>query len=413
MKSKFIGDFPKNELEQKSNLELLNVLPSFPVGNENIDLSNNLSNNVVYKHNFTQVLHPNSNNVTPSISFIYTPTQIKKAYGLDKIVVPGNRPGDGITVAVIIAYSYPNLQRDFNVYCNQFKLPLQTLKIVKMPGATYNAGWALEECLDVQQVHAMAPYAKIMVVEAKSALLADIFTAINYANRNGANVISMSFGIVEFSRQINYLSYFNNKSICYVASSGDTAARIEFPSSSPNVLSVGGTTLELDASGNRINEVTWNSGGCGISAYINKPSYQTGISTITGTKRTCCDISLVANPDTGVYTYFNNSWYALGGTSLSAPCMAGMLAICNQLRKINRKSLLSTVEKSPNNIMNFLYKDIYLPSLSGNSAKYIANFNDINNGVTGGFTSINGYDYPTGLGSPKMNILSQSFLNIK
>jgi subtilase family serine protease len=410
MKSNFIGDFPKNKLEQDSNLELINVISSFPTINENYYLSNC----VVYKHNFKQVLHPNSNNVTPSFSAIYTPIQIRKAYGLDKITISGNRPGEGITVAVVIAYSYPNLQRDFNTYCNQFKLPLQTLKIVKMPGATYNEGWALEECLDVQQVHAMAPYAKIMVIEAKSASITDIFAAIAYANKSGVNIVSMSFGITEFSQQMNYLSYFNNSSICYVASSGDTAARIEFPSSSPNVLSVGGTTLQLDASGNRISEVTWNSGGCGISAYINKPIYQTGISTIPGTKRTCCDLSLVANPDTGVYTYFNNSWYALGGTSLSAPCMAGMLAICNQLRKINRKkTMLTTVATAPNSIMNYIYKDLYLPSLTGNPTKYIANFNDINNGTTGGFTSINGYDYPTGLGSPIMNVLANTFLNIK
>lgn len=409
MVSNFIGDFPKNKLEQKSNLELLNLIPSFPVINENFFLSNN----VVYKHNFTKVLHPNSNNVTPSISAIYTPNQIKKAYGLDKIVISGNRPGDGITVAVVIAYSYPNLQRDFNAYCNQFKLPLQTLKIVKMPGVTYDEGWALEECLDVQQVHAIAPYAKIMVVEARSASVQDIFAAINYANKNGANIISMSFGITEFSQEVNYLTYFNNTSICYVASSGDTAAKIEFPSSSPNVLSVGGTTLQLDASGNRVSEVTWNSGGCGISTYINKPTYQTGISTITGTKRTCCDLSLVANPDTGVYTYFNNTWYAMGGTSLSAPCMAGMLAVCNQLRKINRKSLLTTVANSSNSIMNCIYKELYLPSLTGNPTKYIANFNDINNGTDGGFTSNNGYDYPTGLGSPIMNVLATTFLNIK
>jgi subtilase family serine protease len=362
-----------------------------------------------YKRQEVRILAPSPNAVNPNVS-TYTPQQIRVAYGINNITVPGNLLGSGITVAVIIAYTYPNIQADFNTYCTNFGLPLQTLNIITMSGATQNSGWALEECLDVQQVHSVAPYANIMVVEARSASFTDIFAAITYAATHGANIISMSFGSREFASELSLSASFNNTAISYVASSGDTAAIIEFPSSSPNVLSVGGTTLNLNANGTRISETTWNSGGCGVSAYITKPAFQTGISTITGNKRTSCDISLVANPSTGVYTYYNGFWYSVGGTSASAPLFSGMLAICNQLRVNAGKSMLTTVNGASNNILTYIYKQLYLPSLTG-GVSYRNNFNDITVGSDGRYRSANGYDYPTGLGSPKMNILATSLLN--
>ena len=376
-----------------------------------ISLPTQSTENRIFKYNRYEVVTkaPTSGSVRPN-AVVYTPQQIRIAYGINNITVPGNQLGAGITVAVIIAYTYPNLQNDFNIYCTRFGLPLQTLNRVTMPGATQNSGWALEECLDVQQVHSVAPYASIMVVEAASASYTDIFAAINYATTHGANIISMSFGSSEFSSQLTLSNSFNNTSIAYVASSGDTAAVVEFPSSSPNVLSVGGTTLNLNTSGTRVSETTWNSGGCGVSAYVTKPAFQSGISTITAARRTCCDLSLVANPSTGVYTYYNGVWYSVGGTSVSAPLFSGMLAICNQLRVNAGKPKLTTVNGASNNILTYIYKQLYLPSLTGGAA-YRNNFNDITSGSDGRYRSANGYDYPTGLGSPKLNVLATSLLN--
>lgn len=398
-----MDNFNDNIPENIALAMLKSKLFSFP--------TQDLLNDIIFKYNRQEVsvMAPAPGSVKPNTS-TYTPQQIRVAYGINNITVPGNLLGSGITVAVIIAYTYPNLQSDFNAYCTHFGLPSQTLNIVTMSGATQNSGWALEECLDVQQVHSVAPYANIMVVEARSASYTDIFAAINYATTHGANIISMSFGSSEFSNELSLSASLNNTGISYVASSGDTAALIEFPSSSPNVLSVGGTTLNLNISGTRISEATWNSGGCGVSSYVTKPSFQTGIATITGNRRTCCDLSLVANPSTGVYTYYSGVWYSVGGTSVSAPLFSGMLAICNQLRVNASKPMLTTVNGASNNILTYIYKQLYLPSLSGGAA-YRNNFNDITTGSDGRYRSARGYDYPTGLGSPILNILSNSLLN--
>ena len=375
-----------------------NSPPFIPTSVDN--MSNNLINPCSTKHQIKLI--PSA--FTPLAGTVYTPQQIRKGYGIDLT----NLDGSGITVAVIIAYSYPNLQTDFNVFCNQFNLPLITLDIRKMAtSVSFNSGWALEECLDIQMIHSMAPKAKIMVVEAISSSFVDLNAAVSYANNNGANIISMSYGGGEFSSESLYATVYNRTNVCYVASAGDTAAVVEVPSCFSNVLCVGGTTLNLDACGNRISESTWNNGGCGISRYIQKPNYQQNVSGITANFRYCCDISLIANPNTGVYVYYAGNWYSVGGTSVSAPCTSGILALANQYRIANGKSLLTTISTSSNNIMNYLYKTIY-----SNNTNYRLNFNDINVGRDGSFTAKTGYDNPTGLGSPKVNILITSLLNI-
>ena len=171
----------------------------------------------------------------------------------------------------------------------------------------FDSGWGLEECLDVQMVHTMAPYANIMVVEAASASISALNSAIIYAVNNGANIINMSYGTPEFITQNIYNTVYTNKQVCYLASAGDTTATVEIPSAYPNVMSVGGTSLYLDGSGNRTTpETTWSNGGCGVSKYVNRPTYQNVLSV---TKRNCCDISLDANPATGVIVYYSNKLY--------------------------------------------------------------------------------------------------------
>lgn len=333
----------------------------------------------------------------------YTPQQLRKAYGLD--LLPSLNIGSDITVAIIIAYSYPNLQNDFNIFCEEYAMPTQTLNIHKMSSSiSYDEGWAFEECLDVQMVHAIAPYAKIMVVEAVSNSFNNLNNAVTWAGNNGANIISMSYGSREFNSQNIYSNIYNNPNICYLASSGDLSAIVEVPSSYQNVMSIGGTSLYLDASGVRIQETTWSNGGCGISLYVNKPSYQSDLS---GNKRYCCDLSLVGNPSTGVLTYFSGNWYIAGGTSVSCPLFAGMLSLINQNRKNNNKPLLTTVDNRTNNILTYLYKTIYK-----NNTMYAAIFYDILVGTYGKFVAKTGYDNPTGLGTPRINNLIQTLLNI-
>ena len=354
------------------------------------------------------IFNPNdaTANTTPTTEPL-TPSQLVSIYGINKIQVPGNQLGKGMTVAVIIAYTYKNLNVDLKTYCSKYNIPYTPATIYTMPGATSNSGWAVEECLDVQMIKTIAPYANIVVIEARSSSTSDLLAAIQKANNlsvkspsnpNPVNVISMSFGESEFSNEASYESYFQAPNVCYVASSGDTAAIVEFPSCLPTVLCISGTTVSFNNSQTVM--TTWNEAGCGISQYITKPAYQSTVN-ISSTKRTCGDISFVANPNSGVYICYGGQFYVVGGTSVSAPVSAGFLAICNQLRVINNNTLLSTVA-SVNSLQTMLYKTIYP------TPNYALCFTDITVGSDGNYNALVGYDLPTGLGSPICNVLANS-----
>ena len=171
-----------------------------------------------------------------------SPAQIRAAYNLP------STGGTG-TIAIIDAYDDPTVQNDLSVFSGQFGLPtVNSTNFEKhMMASTIrtDSGWALEISLDVQWAHAIAPNAKILLVEAKSASLTDLLAAVDYArNRSDVVAISMSWGASEFSTESSYDSYFtSNYGAIFFASSGDNGKGVIWPSASPNVVAVGGTTL--------------------------------------------------------------------------------------------------------------------------------------------------------------------------
>ena len=131
--------------------------------------------------------------------------------------------------------------------------------------------------------------ANIILVEAASSSLTSLFSAVSFAGKQaGVTVVSMSWGSSEFRGESNYDSVFTTAAghagVTYVAASGDTGASggPEYPSVSPNVLAVGGTTLTLTASGSYSSESGWSGSTGGFSGtdsnfrfYESEPSYQT------------------------------------------------------------------------------------------------------------------------------------------
>ena len=111
----------------------------------------------------------------------------------------------------------------------------------------------------------------------------------------------MSWGGGEFSGETSYDSYFTTPSghagVTFVASSGDSGAPVGYPAISPNVLSVGGTTLNLTSSGSYISESGWSGSGGGISRYESQPTYQKGVVTQSTTYRTNPDVAYDADPE--------------------------------------------------------------------------------------------------------------------
>ena len=321
-------------------------------------------------------------------------------------------------IGIIIAFTYPNLLKDLATYWkNNINYgPASTpprVNIYTMPGATQNAGWAQEECLDVQMVCTVNPKANIWVVESRSDSIIDIIAAINYAvNILQCDVISMSFGTNDVAVNTQFNTHFSPTkypNVCFCAASGDTNT-VSWPAVLPSCIAVGGTSLlwtPNQSASNQRTEFTWNGAGCGYSATIAQPAFQLGVANILHTRRAIPDVSLIANPNTGVYTVYAGQWYSIGGTSVATPIFAGMMSLANQQRFNKNKSALTSVTlTAANSIQKCLYNTI-LPS----ATQYKSAFNDVTIGTDQGssiananalvtYSAITGWDLTTGMGSP-------------
>jgi subtilase family serine protease len=258
----------------------------------------------------------------------YSPAALHAAYNL-----PNTTSGTQ-TVAIVDANDDPNAESDLAVYRSNFGLPACTTsngcfsKVDQNGGTNYpnpDSGWAGEISLDVDMVSAICNNCHILLVEANSASLNDLGTAVNTAVSLGANEVSNSYGGGESDGDASACdSYYNHANVAITASTGDGGPEVESPADCPHVVAVGGTTLNSDGS-----ETAWSGAGGGCSASISIPSWEN--SSVTGcSNRAVADVSAVADPSTGVSvynTYQANGWYQYGGTSASSPIIAATYAL--------------------------------------------------------------------------------------
>jgi subtilase family serine protease len=268
------------------------------------------------------------------------PATIKSVYGFPT----ASTAGAGTTIAIVDAYDDPTAENDLNVFSSTFGLPACTTangcfeKVNQSGGTSYpktNSGWALEISLDVQWAHAIAPGAKILLVEASSSSFANLLTAEAYAKTH-AQYVSNSWGASEFLGESSYDSYFVQSGVSFFVSAGDSGLPAEYPSASPNVISVGGTTLHFDSGGSFTGETGWSGGGGGCSAYETAASAQSAFAQYgqvnCAGRRATPDVSLDADPSSGVSVYDTTSyygqrgWFTVGGTSASSPMWAARSA---------------------------------------------------------------------------------------
>ena len=319
--------------------------------------------------------------VTPSG---YAPADLQAAYGTT------GQAGSGKTIVIVDAYGYPNAEADLAVYRAQYGLPACTtangcfIKRDQRGGTAYpryDNGWAQEQALDLDMVSAMCPGCKIMLVQADSATLANLGAAVNWAaTQPGVIAISNSYGGGDAGTG-SYASYYNHPGIAVTVSTGDSGYGAAFPATAPGAIAVGGTNLKRASNARGWAEVAWTSGGSGCSSVQAKPAWQTDPLCAF---RMEADISAVADPATGVAVYGparrgSSAWLVFGGTSASAPIIAGMYGVKGT---------------GPANAASAIY------------ASPAGNFNDItsgSNGSCGGTYFCNtasGYDGPTGRGTP-------------
>jgi subtilase family serine protease len=315
-----------------------------------------------------------------------TPAQLKDAYK-----VTGAASG-GRTVAIVDAYGYPNLERDLATYRSYFGLPACTsssgcLKVLDQSGGTSaprtNVGWAGEQALDVDAVSAICPDCKIVVVQAKSASIADLGAAVNTAARQAGVVsISNSYGGGDLS-DATYGSFYNHPGIAVTASTGDNGYQGgSFPASSQYVTAVGGTTLTSASNARGWNETAWSGAGSGCST-VNAALPAAANSDTGCAKRAIADVSAAADPSNGgmaVYyptTSKNSTWAQVGGTSESSPIIAAVHALAGTAGYSNA---------TPYGHTTYMFD---VTSGSNGSCP-----------TTQWCTSRTGWDGPTGLGTP-------------
>ena len=339
-----------------------------------------------------------------------TPAQLRRAYGVDAVNF-GNISGDGggQTIAIVDAFNDPNAAGDLHSFDAAVGLPdppsftqLNQDGGTQLPGTDREAKpntWELEESLDIEWAHVIAPAANIVLYEANSPSFDDLVVhAVNAARNNpDVTVMSMSFGVEEFAGESSVDSIFTtpagHQGITFLAATGDSGAPGFYPAFSPNVVAVGGTSLAIDSAGNYLGETGWSGSGGGISTQEPQPAFQNSVQN-TG-QRTAPDVALDADPKTGVPVFdtFDNRrsapWIQVGGTSLATPLWAGLIAIADQGLV---QAGLPTLD-GPSQTLPRLY------------AASDASFHDIISGSNGGFTAGPGYDLVTGRGSPVADVL--------
>ena len=284
----------------------------------------------------TPALQPGAASCTLAVNVNVSPNADP---ALSPSLIPGLHPADltalyalpsanaGGTVAIVDAYDHPGAESDLAVYRAAFGLPACTSangcfrKIDQRGGTVYpapNAGWAQEIALDLDMVSAACPHCSILLVEADSATIDDLGTAVDTAAAQRPLAISNSYYALEWSAETNEDAHYRHPGIAITASSGDRG-KPSYPAVSSFVTSVGGTTLT--ASG----QAAWPYGGRGCSAYVARPTWGIG----SCQTRTAVDLAAIADPQTGVAMFAASSggWLVAGGTSVGAPLVAAAYAL--------------------------------------------------------------------------------------
>jgi subtilase family serine protease len=297
--------------------------------------------------------HPTAQTVRPGAipsGNGYGPAQLQSAYDL---TAASAADGSGTTVAVVDAYNDPTAASDLAAYRSAAGLPALTagqFTQYNQNGATsplpseapVSDDWTLEESLDVDMVSAICPLCKIDLVEADNDTGDGLYVAEETAATTlGAKYISNSWGGSEASSDTTLDSeYFGVSGVVYTASAGDGAysAGVIYPATSPNVVSVGGTTLNTSSNSRGWTESVWETSstegtGSGCSAFEPQPSWQKSISILTAacSDRVDNDVAADADPNTGAAIYDtsngNGGWNEVGGTSESSPIIASVFAL--------------------------------------------------------------------------------------
>ena len=317
-----------------------------------------------------------------------SPADLRAAYNLPAT------GGAGQTVAIVDAGDESAVESDLAVYRTTFGLPACTtangcFRVVNQRGATSplppDQGWGVEIALDVEMMSASCPQCHILLVEADDASTDNLAAGVDTAVALGATEVSNSYGAPESGDSVRVASHYSHPGVAILASTGDSGYQ---PANAPavysSVIAVGGTTLTRAANTRGWTETAWSSAGSGCSAWFDKPAWQHD-SNCPG--RMTADVAADADPNTGPAIYCAEDcggWGVVGGTSVSSPFLAGVVALAGHPARFPNASYLYAHASGLNDVVG------------GN--------NSVSGMDCGGDYQCNavvGYDGPTGLGTPK------------
>ena len=371
----------------------------------------------------------------PLFSGQVSPEQLLNAYGINQInfdtangTVAGT--GAGQTIAIVEDGIDPTLEADLETFDAYFSIPKPpNFTVINQSGATDDTDIVGEASLDVEWAHAVAPDASIIVYNADNnarnsiEVLANAMHAVSLMS--GVSVVTLSYGEPEYdvSDETSLDADFTTPGVTFLAASGDSGAygnggrvAVNYPAASPNVVSVGGTSIVIDSAGDYPGtgvggETGWGYGtssgsdggsGGGLSTVESEPSWQDGVVSAgidSIDARAVPDVAM----DSGVaqeYDVFTSTlsgssdsvsavgWLGDAGTSAASPIWAGLIAIADQGRVLEGGTPLTGYAQT----LPALYS---LPT---------ADFNDIISG-NNGYAAGPGYDLVTGRGTPIANLL--------
>jgi subtilase family serine protease len=288
-------------------------------------------------------------------------------------------------IAIVDAGDYPTASADLAAFSTYYGIPAADFTVT-WPGTQkppVYSDWETEEALDIEWAHAMAPQAKLYLVESVQVNTDPTWSAVQLAAKlvaeAGGGVVSMSWGDPEQSEELSWDKYFTNDKVVFFAAAGDGGLGVSiYPGASPNVVAVGGTYFNRDSNGNFTEEVYYTDGGGGdLSPYEPRPSYQNVVGNVVGSHRGYPDVSsdFCCAP-----VYLDGGWISVGGTSWASPTFAGIV------NAAGHKSKGSVAE------LTVMYDELV------HRIAYAGDFNDITQGSPE--CSV-GFDKCTGIGSPK------------
>lgn len=361
-----------------------------------LDTATRVHPNFVRASNAAAAPTANASPTTSAVTVGHNPTEFPGIYSAGSAPTAANT-----TIGIIAEGDVTQPVIDLTTFESNNQLPAVPVSVIKVGTPSADTSANMEWSLDSQTIVGMSGGVRqLNFYVAPSFAWSDMALAINRAvSDNTARVINMSIGGCENWAPTASIDTLFQLAVAqgqtFSVSSGDsgsvaygcTGTSVQYPASSPYVVSVGGTTLSTNGNGSYAGETAWSGSGGGISGFEPIPSWQSNVPALKGRAfRGLPDIAFDADPNSGAQIIVGGQLVTVGGTSLSAPLFSATWA-----RMLSGSCATN---------LGFAAPTIYSVQATTGSI-----FRDVTNGSNGAYSAGSGWDFVTGWGSPNVSVL--------